>query len=212
MVARLAAGLAELQIPLSPHAMEQLCDYLTELERWNRRINLTAVRSPLEMVQRHLLDSLAIAPLLQGQRLIDVGSGAGLPGIPLAIYAEEIAPDWQITLLDSRSKRCHFLNQVKGRLGLTAVNVIHCRSEAHRPTERYDAVLTRAFASLEAMVSQTAHLLRPQGHFYAMKGAVSDSELAQLKARDDVATIAIHPLEVPGLAHEPRHLLSMTLK
>ena len=192
-------------MPLSPGPREQalLLAYLQLLAKWNRAYNLTAVRDPAQMVTRHLLDSLVIAPYLSGKYLLDVGTGAGLPGVPMAI----MFPERNFDLLDSNGKKARFLFQVKTGLRLDNMQVHHHRVESFQPQGRYDGVLSRAFASLVDMVSCCRHLLAPGGCFFAMKGAYPDEELEAVAALCDVR--AIHRLEVPGL-HEQRHLVEMT--
>jgi len=182
----------------------RLLHYLDLLVRWNRSYNLTAVRDPGQMVIRHLLDSLAIAPYLFGERIIDVGSGAGLPGVPLAI----LFPGKSFHLLDSNGKKTRFLFQVKTALGLDNMTVHRSRVEDFRPELPFDAVLSRAFASLQEMVSACRHLPGTGGRFLAMKGAYPAEELAAVKALCD--TRAVHVLDVPGLG-EQRHLVELTL-
>jgi 16S rRNA (guanine527-N7)-methyltransferase len=155
------------------------------------------------MVTRHLLDSLSIAPWCIGQRLIDVGTGAGLPGIPLAI----LYPNKHVHLLDSNSKKTRFLVQVKSALGLNNICVHHARVESFIPSERYDVVLSRAFASLADMVSSCENLLNKSGQFLAMKGALLESDLASLTDY----TVDVHKLIVPAL-DEQRHLIILSGK
>jgi 16S rRNA (guanine527-N7)-methyltransferase len=199
----LATGCARLELQLSERQLDALCQYLDLLAKWNRAYNLTAVRDPAEMVYKHLLDSLAIAPMVVGERLIDVGTGAGLPGIPLAI----LYPGRQFELLDSNSKKTRFLFQVKTALGLDNMAVQHARVERFRPPLLFDAVLSRAFASLEAMVAGCSHLLKPGGRFLAMKGLYPGEELAAIGRACDI--LSVTAVEVPGLA-EQRHLVAMT--
>jgi 16S rRNA (guanine527-N7)-methyltransferase len=198
----LASGMAGLGLAPSEPKRMKLLAYLELLGRWNQRYNLTAVREPQAMVTRHLLDSLAIRPYLEGRRFIDVGSGAGLPGIPLAIAAE----DYQFTLLDSNGKKTRFLEHVRTTLGLANVEVVQERVERFSPGQRYDAVLSRAFASLDAMIRSCRHLLADQGQYLAMKGQYPESELRALEAagpEGSTATlIAVEPLAVPGLREE----------
>ena len=153
-----------------------LLDYLDLLLRWNRSYNLTAVRDPLQGVTRHLLDSLSIAPFLVGERFIDVGTGAGLPGVPLAV----LYPQREFHLLDSNGKKTRFLFQVKTALGLDNMVVHQARLETFSAGRPFDAVLSRAFASLGDMFRDCHHLLAPQGVCLAMKGACSDEELQAL--------------------------------
>ena len=174
--ARLGAGAAQLGVALPDEAQEKLIAYLHLLQRWNRVYNLTAVRDPERMVGRHLLDSLAAAPLLQGSRFIDVGSGAGLPGIPLALARPESS--W--VLLDSSAKRCRFLIQAVAELGLSGVEVVHGRVERYRPATPFDCVVTRAFAALGETVERIRHLLAEQGCLVALKGRSVERELESL--------------------------------
>ena len=202
---RLRQGCDALGLPADSTKVGQLMDYLELLLKWNRAYNLTAVRDPLEMVTRHLLDSLAIAPHLSGQCFIDVGTGAGLPGVPMAI----LFPQREFHLLDSNGKKTRFLFQVKTALCLDNMTVHHARVESFKPSVRFDAVLSRAFASLQDMVAGCRHLLAPQGCFLAMKGAYPAAELETIAGQCEVQ--AVYPLDVPGL-DEQRHLVVMTLK
>lgn len=198
---RLEAGCAELGLSLQPSQFEQLSMYLALLAKWNRAYNLTAVRDEQQMVTRHLLDSLAIAPLVSQRRLLDVGTGAGLPGVPLAI----LFPDRDCHLLDSNGKKTRFLFQVKTALGLDNMTVHQARVESFTAAPPYDAILSRAFASLDDMVRSCRHLLASGGRFLAMKGANITQELEVLESEFDSV---VHPLSVPGLA-ESRHLVEL---
>ncbi len=195
------------QLGLTPDdgQLDALCGYLALLEKWNRTYNLTAVRDPVDMVSKHLLDSMAIAPLMTGRRLIDVGTGAGLPGIPLAI----IFPEREFHLLDSNGKKTRFLFQVKTALGLDNITVHCARVESFRDPIPFDAVLSRAFASLADMVAGCRHLLTPEGQFLAMKGVYPQAELDLIANTCDI--VAVEPIAVPGLS-EARHLVSLTLR
>lgn len=199
----LVYGLEKLGLDTTDFQRNALLEYLNLLLKWNKVYNLTAVRDPLKMVTRHLLDSLSIAPWCIGQRLIDVGTGAGLPGIPLAI----LYPNKHVHLLDSNSKKTRFLVQVKSALGLNNICVHHARVESFIPSERYDVVLSRAFASLADMVSSCENLLNKSGQFLAMKGALLESDLASLTDY----TVDVHKLIVPAL-DEQRHLIILSGK
>ena len=166
----LDCGLAELALPLPPGAGEKLLRYVALLEKWNRTYNLTAIRDPLEMVSHHLLDSLAVLPHLpmrqQAASLADIGSGAGLPGIPLAIART----DWRVTLNDSNQKKTAFLRQAAIELDLANVQVHEGRVEAWRPAALFSVVISRAFAELGEFISSCRHLVAPGGVLAAMKG------------------------------------------
>ncbi len=205
---RLDPGLAALGLALDEGQCERLIAYIELLAKWNRVYNLTAIRDPLEMVTRHLLDSLAIAPHLErrrnrrgGLRVIDVGTGAGLPGIPLAIAQ----PDSTFFLLDSNGKKTRFLTQAKAELGLSNVTVVHSRVEEFCPEALFDVVLSRAFAALPDILAGSRHLLGPRGRVLAMKGAVHKAELQGLP--EGVSISEVVPLSVPGLEGEARHLI-----
>jgi len=198
---KLSAGLAAMHLALPDGAKESLCAYLRLIEKWNRVHNLTAVREPEQMVVLHLLDSLAVLPHLAGvSSLLDVGTGAGLPGIPLAIAR----PDLDVTLLDSNQKKAVFLAQAKAELALANVTVVCERVEAWRPGRTFDAVVSRAFSELAEFVAQSAHLVSPGGALLAMKGVHPFEEIAKLPASHRVQEVVT--LSVPSLAAE-RHLV-----
>lgn len=196
-------GVAGLSLDISAAQRDALLAYLELLQRWNRAYNLTAVRDPLEMVTRHLLDSLSIAPHLSGQRFLDVGTGAGLPGIPLAI----VFPERQFELLDSNGKKTRFLIEARQRLGLDNVTVHSTRVESLTDQAGFDGILSRAFASLADMVAGCQHLLAQGGKMYAMKGQYPEQELSHLPKRFIVE--GCHSLHVPGI-DEARHLLVLS--
>jgi len=200
LATRLRDGCDALSLSVDAGQQRRLLDYLALLASWNKAYNLTAIRDESQMVTRHLLDSLAIAPLVSGHRLLDVGTGAGLPGVPLAI----LFPDRAFHLLDSNGKKTRFLFQVKTALGLDNMMVHQARVESYRVTALYDAILSRAFASLQDMVQACRHLLAPGGSFLAMKGALPAEELDALG--QDYPQRAVFPLHVPGL-DEQRHLV-----
>jgi len=199
--AKLDAGLAKLGLALPEAVREGLVAYVGLLAKWNKAYNLTAIRDPREMVTRHLLDSLAVVPHFHARRCIDVGTGGGLPGIPLAL----VFPERQFVLLDANSKKTRFLVQARAELGLGNVTVVHGRVEDYRPEQPFDAVITRAFASVADILTSSRHLLAPGGEFLAMKGLVPADELASLPAGFHLEEVIA--LTVPGLEQEQRHLL-----
>ncbi|MGB3460878.1 16S rRNA (guanine(527)-N(7))-methyltransferase RsmG [Rhodanobacter lindaniclasticus] len=196
--AQLEQGIAALGLQLPTEAVPRLLDYLALLERWNAAYNLTAVRDPAEMVTRHLLDSLAILPFVQGSTLVDLGTGPGLPGIVLAIAA----PGRQILLVDSNGKKVRFLREAIRSLKLEGVRAEQSRVED--VAGQFDCVTARAFASLADMLAWGGHLLAPDGIWLAMKGKRPDEELPGVP--DGFVVRATHELHVPGLPAE-RHLL-----
>ena len=194
----LDAGLAALC--LDPALAMPLLAYLALLDRWNRTYNLTAIRDPREMVGKHLLDSLAMHPYIGAGQLADLGAGAGLPGIPLAIAK----PTLQVTLVESNGKKARFLREAVRTLGLANARVAESRAEALDEPGAYDAITARALATLPLIIELGGHLLKPGGRLLAMKGAVPDDEIAGLPAGWRVETV--QQLTVPGLAAE-RHLV-----
>jgi len=192
MFAQLRAGVAELGLSPSAQAVEELLDYLELLSRWNAAYNLTAVRDPLAMVTSHLLDSLAVAHLVRGERLADIGSGAGLPGIPLAI----LAPERQVTLIDANGKKTRFLREAVRALRLVNVGIEAQRVENVRG--EFDTVTARAFASLADMLRLAGHLLAADGILLALKGQVHKEEILGLP--EGYVVSDVKALRVPGLA------------
>lgn len=199
----LAAGLERLSLEVSPEQQRRMLDYLGLLERWNRSFNLTAVRDPLQMVSRHLLDSLSILPWVRGPRVLDAGTGAGLPGVPLAIAR----PEWRLTLLDSAGKKIRFLRQVRRELELENIEPVQARLEDFRPDDGFDCIVSRAFASLADFAAAARHL-GARARLLAMKGRFPASELEALP--DGFRVEATEELEVPGL-QEQRHLVIMSV-
>lgn len=197
---QLAAGVAALGLALPEGAEARLLAYLALLDKWNRVYNLTAVRDTARMVSQHVLDSLAAVPYFEGETVLDVGSGGGLPGIPLAIAR----PELQVTLIDSIAKKTAFLLQAKAELGLANLNVVTSRVEDFRPSAGFDIITSRAFSDLKEFVTLTRHLLKPSGHWLAMKGLMPHEEIASLP--DWVKVSANHALAVPGL-EASRHLI-----
>ena len=197
---QLASGLAAMGLGLEPPQRDALLDYLALLRKWNRAYNLTAVRDPLEMVPRQLLDSLSIRHLLQGERLLDVGTGPGLPGIPLAI-AE---PERRFVLLDANGKKTRFVQQAIFELGLANAATVQGRVETFRPEAPFDTIVSRAFAPLPRMVALTGQLLAAGGLLLAMKGVLPAAEMAQLRRQG--FRVESERLQVPGSDGE-RHAI-----
>lgn len=196
--AKLQDGLLEMGLDISQPVQQKLLDYLALIYKWNKVHNLTAVRDPAEMVTLHLLDSLSVLPHIQVKRLLDVGSGAGLPGIPLAICL----PELQVTVLDSIEKKASFMRQVKAELGLGNLEVVSGRVEQYKPSELYDVIISRAFSDLQLFTKLTQHLVKPGGQWLAMKGVQPDDELAQITIQPS----RIERLKVAGLEAQ-RHLV-----
>ncbi|MGK0440605.1 MAG: 16S rRNA (guanine527-N7)-methyltransferase [Pseudohongiellaceae bacterium] len=199
----LLAGIDDLSLSFTEQTIDKFLVYHQLLIKWNKAYNLTAVRDPLEMVGRHLLDSLSICQMLDGQRFIDVGAGAGLPGIVLAIAF----PERQFDLLDSNGKKTRFLFQAKTELALGNIEIHHSRVEQYQVASGYDGVLSRAFANLADMVNTSEQLLAEGGYFYAMKGIYPEQELKQLSELPKSYKVEhCYPLQVPGESAE-RHLV-----
>jgi len=200
--ARLHRGLADLGLALPDDCVDRLLAYVALLSRWNLAYNLTAVRDPAEMVPRHLLDSLAILPWVRGPRLLDVGTGPGLPGIPLALAD----PGLRVTLLDSNGKKVRFCRQAVNELGIGSVEVVQARVEAYRPDTEFATITARAVADLPSLVASVRHLLAADTTLLAMKGASPQAEIVVLRGEGFSATS--HRLLVPGIEGE-RHLVEI---
>ncbi|EIM8804457.1 16S rRNA (guanine(527)-N(7))-methyltransferase RsmG, partial [Salmonella enterica] len=198
MLNKLSRLLDEAGISLTDHQKNHLVAYVGMLDKWNKAYNLTSIRDPAEMIVRHILDSIVVAPYLQGQRFIDVGTGPGLPGIPLAI----VLPDAHFTLLDSLGKRVRFLRQVQHELKLENITPVQSRVEAYPSEPPFDGVISRAFASLSDMVSWCRHLPGDKGRFYALKGQLPEDEIASLP--NNFSVESVEKLRVPQLEGE-RH-------
>lgn len=198
----LVRGCDALSLSLSGEQLQQLQHYLALLAHWNKTYNLTAVREEEEMVTRHLLDSLSIARFVDGRRVLDVGTGPGLPGIPLAI----LFPGRAVHLLDSNGKKTRFLFQVKTALGLDNISIHQARVEAFTVAERFDTVVFRAFASIADTLNGCRHTLAPGAVLLAMKGVYPAEELSAVCGPD--MSIAVHAVVVPGL-EEQRHLVEI---
>ena len=199
----LRAGLAELGIAAPPDRIDKALAYLDLIAKWNRVDNLTAITDVGQMVTHHLLDSLAVHPhLLDADTVLDIGAGAGLPGIPLAIFDS----GRRFVLLDAAAKRARFMRHAVATLGLDNVEVVQARADRWAPPRRYDVVVSRAFASLADFVCMAAPALAPEGRILAMKGKLPRDELSDLPENFEYT---VTPLNVPGLAAE-RHLITIT--
>jgi 16S rRNA (guanine527-N7)-methyltransferase len=196
---RLQQGLQELGLTLLPPTEKKLLNFLELLEKWNKTYNLTAVRDPEQMVPRHLLDSLSVLPYLQGPRVLDIGTGAGLPGIPLALAQ----PDMEFTLLDSNAKKTRFATQALHELGLKNVVVVQERVEKFHPAQKFDTLIARAFASIPDMLAGSRHLCAASGRFLVMKGVFPQEELA---AVTNGYRAEVKVLTIPGL-DAARHMV-----
>jgi 16S rRNA (guanine527-N7)-methyltransferase len=207
----LGAGLDRLEarvpggLGLPPDARAKLAAYVALLAKWNQTYNLTAIREPARMVTHHVLDSLVVLPHLpagRALRLLDVGSGGGVPGIPLAIAR----PGWHVTMIDSSHKKCAFIRQAVIELALPNADAVASRVEDYRPDAPFDVVISRAFSDLATFAQASARHLAPGGRLVAMKGVHPDEELAQLPP--GISVVAAPALDVPGLDAE-RHLIVM---
>lgn len=203
---KLDALLSQTQLEVSDQQRNQLVGYVMLLDKWNKAYNLTSVRNPMDMLVKHIMDSIVVSPYLVGERFIDVGTGPGLPGIPLAI----LNPDYQFTLLDSLGKRIRFIKQVLHELGIHNVETMQSRVEEYQPEVGYDGVISRAFASMMDMVEWCHHLPKAEsGVFLALKGQLPEDEMSQLP--DTLSVSAIHVLQVPELEGD-RHLIVLEKK
>ena len=196
-------GLVAMGSALPADAQARLLAYVHLLEKWNRTYNLTAVRVPEQMIPRHLLDSLAILPYLPGRRVLDMGTGAGLPGIPLAVAR----PDLDFVLLDSNAKKTRFVTQVCAELGLKNIEITQERVEKYRPPRPFDTLVSRAFSTIADMLVASRHLYGPGGQVLAMKGVYPQEELAAIPPGYKVR--AAHALTIPGL-QAARHVVIIT--
>src|SRR5690554_2716261 len=192
-------------LQLTDQQQQQLVTLVEQLDKWNKAYNLTSVRNPQQMLSRHIIDSLVVLPHLQGQRFIDVGTGPGLPGLPLAIAA----PDKEFVLLDSLGKRIRFIRHVCHQLGLNNVTAVQSRVEDYHPDLKFDGVISRAFASLSDMLNWCGHLPAKDGKFLALKGVYPTQELEEMPAEFQVEEII--RLQVPEADGE-RHLAIITTR
>lgn len=202
-LALLAAGAVDLGVPPGALQGPTLLRLVDELQAANEHFNLTAIRDRLGMLQKHVLDSLSLQPYLRGSRLADVGTGAGFPGLPLAI----VNPAWRFALIEATGKKARYVTQTAGRLGCGNVEVVHARAETYRPFELFDTVMARALSSLADFVAYAGHLCAPGGRLLAMKGKRPDEEIAALPKAFRV--VAVHRLKLPGLVDE-RHLVEIS--
>ncbi len=204
LTAQLQRGLESLELPLTQEQQYQLLAFIALLFKWNRVYNLTSVRDTQEMLTRHIIDSLSILPYVQGARVIDVGAGAGLPGIPLAIAKSAC----RFVLLDSNRKKTRFMQQAKTELHLGNVEVVCLRAEDFHPPELFDSVISRALASLSQIVSWSSHLCSAKSVILAMKGAYPDAEISALPKSFEIK--AVHKLNYWGLDAD-RYLVEIVL-
>jgi 16S rRNA (guanine527-N7)-methyltransferase len=193
LIRLLQEGLQSLAIQITDDQQAKLIAFVELLHKWNRVYNLTAVRDPRQMIQRHLLDSLSVMHFLQGTRVVDIGAGAGLPGIPLAIAL----PEKQFVLVDSNRKKTRFLQQAKTELALEQVEVVCSRIENYEPAQMFDSVISRAFTSLQQMAEWSSHLLTENGVLLAMKGHYPEAEMTELANSFEIK--AVHKIDFPGL-------------
>jgi len=199
----LTAGAHDIGIALDSSGAETLLELVDELQAGNAQFNLTAIRDRLGMLRKHVLDSLTLQPYLRGSRIADIGTGAGFPGMPLAI----VNPKRRFTLVEATGKKARFVEQTALRLGVDNVQVEHARAENYRPFELFDTVVARALSSLADFAAYAGHLCAPGGRLLAMKGKRPDEEISALPRSFRV--LAVHRLKVPGLDDE-RHLVELS--
>jgi 16S rRNA (guanine527-N7)-methyltransferase len=198
----IVAGAREMGVELAAPQSDRLLMLVDELEQANSQFNLTAIRDRPGMLSKHILDSLTLQPYLRGERCADVGTGAGFPGLPLAV----VNPLRRFTLIEATGKKARFVQQTAERLGCSNVQVVHARAESYRPFELFDTVAARALSSLADFVAYAGHLCAPTGRLLAMKGKRPDEEISAVPKSFRV--LAVHRLEVPGLPDQ-RHLVEM---
>jgi 16S rRNA (guanine527-N7)-methyltransferase len=201
---QIVRGAAALGQDLNDTQAQRLATLLTELARWNRRINLTAIRDIDEMVSGHVLDSLVVRPFLKGPRVLDIGTGAGFPGLPLAI----VEPELEFVLLDSNGKKISFVNHIIGELGLSNVKAEKARAEDYAPGNPFDTVIARALASVPRLVELSSHLVGEDGQLLALKGKYPAEELESITPLPDWV-YNVTELHVPGLKAHARHVVAL---
>lgn len=205
LLAQLQKWVEQTKITVSQHQLQQLVCFVQLIDKWNKAYNLTSVRDPMQMLSKHILDSIVVAPELDKQSYIDVGTGPGLPGIPLAI----MCPDKHFVLLDSLGKRVRFMKQAGYELGLNNIQPVQSRVEQYQSDIHFDGVISRAFASLKDMLHWCQHLVDSQGNFLALKGQYPQQELNELSS--EFSLLQAIKLNVPGLEGD-RHLIKISKK
>jgi 16S rRNA (guanine527-N7)-methyltransferase len=198
----LASGIDSMGLAIDETTQQRLLDYLLQLHKWNRAFNLSGIRELQDMLYLHLLDSLVLLPFIDGQRIADIGTGAGLPGFPLALCL----PDHQFSLVDSNSKKTRFIFQTAALLGVKNITVVHSRVEDYACQPQVDIVTSRAFASLSDFVLGCRHLVSASGKFLAMKGQYPQAEIDALPPGFEV--VAVQAVQVPGVAAQ-RHIVTL---
>ncbi len=199
---RLREGAAAMGVLLTPEQVQHLLKLLDELDDWNQRMNLTAIRERPQQIAKHLLDSLSVQAFLRGKRIADIGTGAGFPGLPLAL----VNPEREFTLLDATAKKLRFVDHAAAMMGLANVKTVHARAESFKPKERFDIVLARAVGPIGNFVNWCGHLCVSGGRLLAMKGRFPEAELEAVPNGWKVA--AVHRLTIPTLDEE-RHLVEI---
>lgn len=205
---KISAGCDELGLRADDQQIDRFATLLTELERWSARVNLTAIRSIDKMISGHLLDSLAIRQFLHGDSIIDIGTGAGFPGLPLAI-AE---PSLTFVLLDSNGKKISFVQHIVGKLGLQNVRAVRARAEDYAAEDTFDTVIARALATIPRIIELGGHLTGKKGVLLALKGRYPAEELEQVEQLADPWNWKVEKISIPGLEQYSRHLVRLDRK